>query len=126
MSVNRTFCPPRRRAGRAGCDGAVAQPGSPVCAAPPTRRSDAAEEPAAKPTGHHSSRHESSPIEAAQQALAAGDSAGAYQAIEQAYRTRPAAELPVLARRIAEAEKHPGGGAGLHAPLSAGDQRRQR
>ncbi len=67
----------------------------------------AAEEPAAKPTGHHGSRHEASPTEAAQQALAAGDSAGAYQTIEQAYRTRPAAELLFWLGRIAEAEKHP-------------------
>lgn len=60
------------------------------------------------PAGASARRHaEVSPVAGAQQALAAGDVAGAYQSLEQAYRVRPSAEILFWLGRVAEAEKRP-------------------
>lgn len=66
-----------------------------------------ADESKETPARHRSPRPEASPVEVAQQALAAGDNAAAYQALEQAYRARPSAELLFWLGRVAEAEKRP-------------------
>lgn len=63
----------------------------------------------AGPAGGAAVRHhaEVSPGAGAQQALAAGDITGAYQALELAYRARPSAEILFWLGRVAEAEKRP-------------------
>lgn len=67
-------------------------------------RGASAEPSGGAPTRHHA---EASQVAGAQQALAAGDIDGAYQALEQAYRARPSAEILFWLGRVAEAEKRP-------------------
>lgn len=70
-------------------------------------REASAEPSAAAPTPARHRAAEASPVVGAQQALAAGDIDGAYQALEQAYRARPSAELLFWLGQVAEAEKRP-------------------
>lgn len=71
------------------------------------RHHRAAEPPAGVPTAPPGARHAESPAEGAQRALAAGDIAGAYQILDQAYRVSPQAGLLFWLGRVAAAEKHP-------------------
>lgn len=75
--------------------------------APAAARHHSSAESASSPARHHGSAKESSQLEGAQQALAAGDIDGAYQQLEQAYRARPNAEILYWLGRVAEADKRP-------------------
>lgn len=58
-------------------------------------------EPTGGPTGQQGARHAGLPVDAAQQALAAGDLAESYQILGQAYRIGPQAGLLFWLGRIA-------------------------